>query len=347
MEEMKKNSINNPIENISFTEAIVTSALPDSLKHSMVDNLNYYLSKSSSMKNVVFKSIELIKDKDEICFELSSKSKKMIASGKACFAIEKQTGKVLPIIKDAKTGRYIEQIKGVKKIAGKISKLSALIVSSAHVISGADLSKKLLDISKKIDFLLAVRKIDQFARLEATYGFIRELMSEPLTPDVKIELQREIKEVSRLRSEWRQELEYGLLNIDNPDNRNWITKFFSRVKTTDLNISKSIIQGQAEIQLINFSIMLQTIVSYHIDTQNWFIGKALPDEINSLNSILSLLKEKASYISGRYTNEGLTATPVIQSFSSIIESYDTMIPHFTPTTEDDMKPLGIFLRYFK
>jgi len=140
-----KSLIHNPLEEIAFKDAINISDLANSLSASILDNLNNeLLEKAPDIGAIGFKSLEFVNDQNRLYFELSSKNKRLVSSGKAYFETHKKTGRILPFIRDAKTGKTIEFVKGTtKKLATKISQLSTIVVSAAHIISGADLSKRL------------------------------------------------------------------------------------------------------------------------------------------------------------------------------------------------------------
>lgn len=54
--------------------------------------------------------------------------------------------------------------------------LTMAVITVAHIISGADLAKKLNKLDSKVDFLVAAHRIDQLARIEGVYRQAKEIL---------------------------------------------------------------------------------------------------------------------------------------------------------------------------
>lgn len=203
-----------------FYNEMYNSSLSN-LKEDLIDNLG--LREISSTYPITY-SINKLSD-GKIIFSLSERGSKLLKTGKAELILETKSGKILPAIRDSKTKEFIEQFKGkAPEIGSKVANLTNAVVNVAHIISGADLAKQLKAVNKKLDYLLACRKIDQFSRLEANYNIAREIFSSTLNNVDKSEIRRLHQENMELRYIWRQEIEAKLSDIENPDNYNWFKK---------------------------------------------------------------------------------------------------------------------------
>jgi hypothetical protein len=68
----------------------------------------------------------------------------------------KETGRMIPKLMGL-DGKVIESAKEVgklKSVAGKVASLSSIIVGAAHIISGADVAKKVAQVGRDVQFLV-------------------------------------------------------------------------------------------------------------------------------------------------------------------------------------------------
>jgi len=268
----------------------------------------------------------LVESRKEFIFTYSNKGEQLYKEGKAVFSIHKASGRNLPMLKDVNTGKTLEILKGVSNNAAKIAALSAIVVSAAHLISGADLAKKMESISEGVDFLVAGRRIDQLAELEAIYAHTKAVLSEPLTDASIGELRWECRELTKLRSIWRRELEYHLQRIADPGERAWLTRKLSRDLTQDRKIVKKLSPLECEISLVDFSFLLQLSISDAIGAGHHFIYDVLPEELRSLNRTAKILQEKVLYISGKNEDEQVSADGITERINVIVRRYGSFVP---------------------
>lgn len=322
--------INSPITDLSFEEALDIQTFDNSLVEKALVTLNENFLKEFGTKNLTYLdniSSSVKKIKDGVVWEISDKGKKLIKTGKAKFILHKKTGNLLPVIQDAKTNKFIEQFKGRPlNMGSKLAKLSNVLVNCAHIISGADVSKKIKLLDKKVEYLIAGRKIDQLSKIEANYNLARELLFYSLNGNDISTLKLLHKDNLELRSVWRREMELKLDKIEDPNNISWIKKRFSRQKTRDKKAKQSIIECEfeKEIRLIDFTISFDLALCHAIGNSNAFINTSLSDEIKRLNEIGKILNKKKSYI--KIISENDDVESVIKYLDYVNEKYSSFVP---------------------
>lgn len=326
----------SPIVDLTYEDALIPDKFDKKLVENALVNLNMnflfeFGTKDLSYINNITSSIKRLKN-GNIVWNLSDKGKKLLKSGKAELVFHNESGKLLPMIKDQRTGKFVEQFKGkMPNVGSKIANLSNVVVNVAHIIAGADISNKLKSVDKKVDLLIAGRRIDQMSRIESNYLLARELLSGPLSENDISTLKLLHKEIMELRSAWRQEIELKLSSIEDPNNIGWLKKMFTRQQTRDRKVISGICEFEKEIRLIGFSLSYDLALCQVIGNSNTFINITLPDEIIRLNRIKVLVEEKTNFISG-YSNDEIVRS-VNDYFGYICEKYSTFIPVVLPQTE--------------
>ncbi|GAB4374948.1 MAG: hypothetical protein Kow0042_19960 [Calditrichia bacterium] len=324
-------SINSPIKDLSFEEALDIQKFDNSLEKTALDTLNENFLKEFDTKNLSYLSnisSSVKKIKNGIIWEISDKGKKLLKTGKAEIVFHEESGKLLPIIKDAKTKKFIEQFKGkVPNISSKIANLTNVLVNCAHIISGADISKRINLLDKKVEYLIAGRKIDQLSRIEANYNLARELLFEPLSENDISTLKLLHKDNLELRAVWRREMELKLDQIEDPNNISWIKKIFSRQETRDKKVIKNIIECEfeKEIRLIDFSISFDLALCHAINNSNAFINTTLSEEVKRLNEICLKLIQKKTYIKEVSENDDVESVINYLKYVTIKYSFYTPV----------------------
>ena len=167
----------------------------------------------SSIKHV------LAVDREEVSITFTKEAMKKLRLGSASFVKDKKTGLIIPQLRDAATGKFIEQgrlvydIKSLPEIMRQIgpSALPGLIAIS-HMISNYEVSKDLKQIGKNIEFLKSARLYDQKAELIASFGKLQQAFSLP-EPHRTIELGKIHFDLQKLRNVWVMEIEGTLADL--------------------------------------------------------------------------------------------------------------------------------------
>lgn len=335
MNEISSNHI-NPLVDLPFDQAISVNPLVIALKDMAISELNRKIHGSvPDSANLMIQALDFTTKRNAIIFKISKDGQAMLDSGQAILSFDK-SGKLLPFIRNAKTGEVIEQFKGAKfPLASKLASLTSIIVSAAHIVAGADISRKLDRIQEGISFLVAVRKIDQIADLRSIYEKIRELFSLERSQEVERDLKKEVRYLSKLRYTWIGEIEYHLNQlsyIDSYESKNWLKKLFSRKKTIDNKISSKLTPFTAELQLIDFTIVLELLIYEYCGLANHLAEVRMKDEVANINKIRNLLIEKSELL----TEDNILVDLLIQGFDDLITKCECFVSDFKPEIKIDI-----------
>lgn len=361
MNEIKTQRI-SPLTDLPFDQAISVNPLVITLKDMAINELNRKIHESiPEATNLIIQGLNFTAKRNAIIFEISKNGQSMLESGQAVLSFDK-SGKLLPYIKSSETGKIIEQFRGAKlPLASKLASLSSIIVGAAHIVSGADISRKLDRIQEGVSFLVATRKIDQMADLRSIYENIRELFSLGKNQEVERDLKKEVRHLSKLRYIWVGEIEYHLNQlsyIDSYDSKSWLKKLFSRKKTVDNKISSKLTPFTAELQLIDFTIVLELLIYEYCGLSNHLTEVRMKDEVANLEKLRNLLIEKSELL----TEDNIAVDLVIQGFDDLIKKCECFVGDFQPeiniNTSDikhlakeknvgrnDLCPCGSFIKY--
>lgn len=268
--------------------------------------------------NVALNSVQALRH-GELVLRFSTKGQALINAGQLSIARD-AAGRLLPQLKDA-TGqvREIGRVGGVAKV-GKVANVAAAVVGAAHLIAGADISKRLKSMDTKIDALLAGRRIDQFARLERVFTSAKELLALSETRNVSSELWRLRGDLRELRSIWRHECENMVAQIDG--NRGW----FERQATADQRVLTSLSDAEQHTYWIEYALRLDRILASASGT--WEAYEAgLADEMKNLDDLRTKFEEKQASIQDDKLKASL---PPQTSIAEIVSSYRDMLPLALP-----------------
>ena len=292
----KKYLIISPFNHLSFNDALDGKKLIQELKKSKLLEINSQLINSTGIS--VTKGTQLVDsimkaNNNEIIWKLSEQGKKLLKDGKIKYITNKQ-GKFLPTLQDVEKGKWKINIKGspVGKVA-KITKLANVAVNAAHIISGIDQVNKLKEISKKIDFLIAGRKIDKLSELKKNFQLAKEILLKPYGSNEKFELIKIHNNFYGLRENWFMEIFYKLDNIQDPKSLNFFSRLFTTTKSKDKKVSQKVSEFEEEMYLINASIEIDFVLCSTINYEF-----SVMEDLNNLYKLYSKLEEKSFYLSG-------------------------------------------------
>lgn len=307
------------ILNTSFEDVTGGSELIETMSDSMMKDINKSIIGSSiGLSDSLIKGVEYIQESNEYIVKFSKEGQKLLKSDTAKL-VQKKSGELIPQLK--KGGKFVEHAeltgKG-RKALKNLSKVSTLVVGVAHMVSGADMAKKLDELLEKVDFIIADRENERMAELESIYKIVKEILIEN-NGNLKPEDVRESKRLLyKLRSNWRRNAKERLESIRNPEKKYWFKHIFAR-KSVDLEVYKVIKDCMADLQNVRSSLLLQLAISYETDTLENFQANMLQDEINGNKEVLKVLRSKGEYISGRYMSEEITSTKAIEFLETHIE----------------------------
>jgi hypothetical protein len=272
--------------------------------------------------SLVINSVQLLPSGAEMTFTASRRGQVMLANGSAVLARHGETGRLLPHLKDADTGKFIEIMKGTKKLMSRLGAMSAAVVGAAHIVAGADISKRLKQLNSKVDLLLAYRRIDQLAKLERIYTAAGELGSGSMTREKCWELWRRRGELRELRCSWRRELQHHLTLIDDPKEAPFFKRLFTRSKTNDKGIHDQITECELQLGLMEYSMRLDQALAVGSGTVYEF-EHSLAGELHEFGMLAELLEQKADLISNKYPE--LTVKPTVTFMVELTKQYKSLL----------------------
>ncbi len=142
-------SINSPLKSISFEEAATLAPLLENMKQVAENNATEIINKQLGFDaiNVGSNSITYAKQIGEYIVTFSKEVQSMLEANKLSL-MRDTNGRYIPklIGKDGKIIENARILNKSQKLLSTVSKLSSVVVSAAHIISGADNAKKLKEI---------------------------------------------------------------------------------------------------------------------------------------------------------------------------------------------------------
>lgn len=330
-----------PIERLSFAESLDPERFSNAAEAATLEYLStHWESAFGDGATVVLNGMRLLSSQAEMMVTASLKGRILVASGLAAVSRHSESGRLLPVITDLKTGRVIELMKDVpaaRRIA-QLTALSSTIVGAAHMIASADIAKKLKIIDGKLDTLLAYRRIDQTSVLERIYTSAKELACGPIDESKRLEMWRLRGELRQLRSTWRREFQFHLSHIEEPVSAGWLGRKFNAVASivTDREgdahrrVHNKITEGQLHLSLIEYATRLDHVLAVGSNTLLGF-ERTLADELVELRVVADLLEAKAGYIGGK--KEGLSVEPMVTGMRAMIEHYEAVLPERIAATD--------------
>lgn len=199
----------------------------------------------------------------------------------------------LPALVDS-TGKIVEMGQISKDLRLVATSLVTLVVSVAHFISTGDLVKRIKNIDKKIDWLVAMRRIDQLAKYERIFVAARELCMRPIGEREQMELRRMRYELRELRAILRREWETAINQLE--------------VKPSWFDMLRSNKQQRLEQELhkmlpypvlIDLGWRLELVLAMASKTEVEFAA-SLIDELKQVAKVLHLIEEKGKPIKLEY-----------------------------------------------
>jgi hypothetical protein len=322
----------NVITRLDFEESLDLEKFAGASKEAALSDLNRRLMSSAPDGLVIaVNGLNLTGSGVDMMVSVSKDGKKLLADG---VAVISRTGSKqgLPVIRGVKDGRILEMMKEAKgaQAMTRLASLGAMVVGAAHIISGADIARRLKAVDAKIDLLLAYRKIDQMSALERIYTSARELCRGEATKEKQWELWKMRGELRELRTIWRREMRHEIELVKDPNQGDWFRKIFGWIEPVDKGphqeAHQKITERQPHLMLIEYSLRLDQALAVASDTVTEF-ETTLKDELRGLEDVRVLLKKKTDLISKKYPD--LTVQPTLDGMSVMLEGYRKLLPETT------------------
>ena len=179
----------NPIASLSFQDALQPAVLAEACQLSLEKALRSSLTlHAGDAIAATFQGIALSGSGLVVTFSHQGYELRPTAGGFKAVAI--------------KGGKIVElgNVDAIAQWINRMANTTALVVTAAHVISGADLSRRLAQVHAGIETLLAYRRIDQLAALRTAYESLRdEVSKDKPSVDRILRCRDEIREVRHRR----------------------------------------------------------------------------------------------------------------------------------------------------
>ncbi len=317
--------IDNPITRLTFRESLDAERFAAASIESSTAGINAFLaSRAADGIEVTVHSVRLVQQGTEIIVGVSAHGRELMKQGRAVL-MQATDGSRRPMLVFKNTGRIAEQLKElpVSAITSKLASVSSIAVGGAHLVAGADIAKRLGQVERKLDFLVAARGIDQAAQLERIYIAARELASGELLHDQQLEMWRLRGELRQLRSAWRREFQLRLERIEDPASASWFKRHVTSQRTVDKRVAGQISAGEAEVALMEYSMRLEYLLAVGSNTIDAFrLSQA--SELEQLSELADELREKESYIQGVDHDESVDS--IVRAITAIVDAHRALLP---------------------
>lgn len=319
---LKVSSEYHPIHKRTFKESLDLVLFNDDL-------IGYNMNKSEEALKQIFnlspgngvkmlESVKVIKESNNIVWELSKEGKKALQAGKLEWVLDKKTKQYLPILRGAKGKKFTEMIRGAQpgKLA-HVAKLTNIIVNAAHIISGADLSKKLNQANKKLDYLVEARKIDKLSELESLYYELQEIFNDSHLEEKRKLVYQIHNKIRKVRITCHNELEYQLNDIKDPKSNSNLAfqVIFGFDKSKDKKVFEEVSKLEDKLRFIDYCFALDFAICSSIDQDT----SSLKNELDKFVETSAILESKKKYITGVFPEYRIDAHT--EYFSSIPKKY--------------------------
>ena len=319
-------AIRSPLQDLSFDDVLSVTPMWNGLRVSAEEQITASITQEFGEGFVIgTNAVRFIQSTGEYVVEFSEKGKELLQLGKATLMKSKETGRTITDLIGL-DGKIIEKSREVgkwKSVTGKLASVSSMIVGAAHVISGADVARKLEDVRRDVKFLVEARKNTQLAELEAIFHKSKQRLAQPLTENGRTEIRDFNCKLVRLRAEWRRDLECNLNNVTNANKVGRLKRFFSRQRSRDQKIADSISAFLGDIALIESSLVLQIALEQSVGDAETFFYEVLPGELRMLRKTQELLQAKASYLSGKLPD--VHVEPALVMMNQLIERMSAFV----------------------
>lgn len=257
-----------------------------------------------------------------------------------------RTGRELPTLVNAsgKTSANARVVGRTTRVAGASVSAAIAVIEVAHIISDADNTKRLRKVEVGVDRLLRAHEAELKAKLQAIYSHAREMLSrgaDALSDHERHELQRYCRELFEIRARWLDDLKFQLENLE-PTEPGFVRRLVrvgkekAHARVRRQRAAEA--EGTLEIlQLINFSLMLQMVLSAASGRTTEFRHITLPDEAQRLSSFCEFAKRRADEIAGADAPE---LKRFLQAIAGTVDVWHAALPPRRSRTLQDRASRG-------
>jgi hypothetical protein len=226
--------------------------------------------------NIVIEGFTLATTDSDVVYRFSERAMKLCREGNAEIAVHAPSGKYLPFIQD-KAGRIIEQAKGSSSVVPRLAEIAAIVVSAAHIISGIDLSRRMVELQKGVDYLVAQTMIEKEAHLQRLFSEARSLLQRTPTELILDRLFTMRYDLAQLRGHLAGEISQELQATHRLPVRHGAhpTSWFLRGHR-EAQIVRDISRIERQQELASVALLIDSILALSTGTTQDFKNNVLP-----------------------------------------------------------------------
>jgi hypothetical protein len=284
----------SPMAFLSFEEAISLQRFSSEIQRYELESLTRTLGLAPLQCAIQGVSIAKQGHGVTVLCRMSEAGRRAYESGQARLLVHKGSTKVLPVLQDVETGRTFEIMKGHTTKWLKLSELSTIVVSAAHIISGMDLSRKLSEANLKLDRLLKARRDDQISILEQVFAMSKERLLEGPTDDGIKDLRKYRGDLRKLRGDWRRDIARAIEDAPDPSIKpRW--KFWGR-KGRERRMVSHINTELSTVGLLYVAFLMDVCLAEATGTTELLLCHTIPDELKALEKLAVGLSGKSKLL---------------------------------------------------
>jgi hypothetical protein len=318
--------------NVSFAEAMQARPLLGEVsKQEHANLLTTLASHSGDLMATALTGASVVMENGSYAVRFTEAGAKLLNAGELRILTDSAGKKIATLVQTSGKCNFTENARMLGPMAKGTriaANLSIAVVTAAHIISGADVCKKLNKLGEKVDFLVAAHRIDQLARIEAVYRQAKEILHLPQTEQTRMELHRLGRELFEVRSAWRQEILFNLNTTQKTEESQhkaiaWFQSWFRKGK--DEKVSVAVTRAEVEIQLISSSFAIHLALAQASGTLDTFMQVSLKDELEELKRVTQLMNERISWIDEKHPELKSQISETIEKLEAIRQLYGSMV----------------------
>lgn len=307
----------SPFARVSFEQALNSSSLENELGSYGRSYIGYAFGLDTA--NVAIQGLALSSERLQIVYEFSQQGTHLVKTGNAVIPLEKGSGGMLPMLSDAKTHEFLEQAKGhvVHIDRARLAEISSIVVSIAHIVSNADLVKRLERTERKLDRLLIGRSIDQTAELGSIYSMVRERSSRDMIGESNLSTEWRRK-LQVLRRTWSGEIESQTKIAPDPSKAKWYALGTWTAEWRDNTVAKHLAGIAEKVRLCRVALLVDLYLAFETGATEGFVKTTVKDEFEAWTAVtqnLKLLANAATTDRGEYTR---ILSQVCQAYEEVL-----------------------------
>lgn len=269
-----------------LTQGVLVAAL-----ERQCDEIFTALSLSGDGLNIVIEGMTSSLGNGDIVYKFSNHAMKLYRSGEAKILVHEATGKLLPVMQDS-GGRFLEQAKGTISLAPHLAQVGSLAVSAAHLIAGYDLSRRVANLQKSVEFLIAAREIDQQAILGRSFVEARMQLAKPPSAFREAALEKIRYDLAQLRMAWRGEIVQSIAPTKNlKEARVWHLRTKARNKGFEKDVLKYASSIAEKLEATGAALMIDTMIAFSTGTLDDLRHNVLAREVSEWDVLDQMARE--------------------------------------------------------